>query len=307
MQAVSHGRRAGSSRPRGRRRSFNVVLVLAVGMLCACLPSLASADPISYVAMGDSYTAAPGVLPPSPTAPPQCGQSAINYPHLVSAVFQFSLTDVSCGGAKTENFTTEQFPGVTPPQFNALTPTTNVVSVGMGGNDFNAFGTLVFKCTAIDSAWLKEHGNVGAPCKAALETFIQGVLVADVAPSNAALAGIRERSPNAKVFVVGYPEITPQNGFCPTAIPWTTGDLNWFRTIEQQGNELKKIGALANHDFFVDTFTPSIGHNACEPVGKRWIEPIIGSLTKVPLHPNAAGQVADAVDVGLSMALNGVL
>ena len=109
------------------------------------------------------------------------------------------------------------------------------------------------------------------------------------------------------MFVVGYPEITPLNGFCPTAIPWTTGDLNWFRSIEQQGNALKKAGAIANHDIFVDTFTPSIGHNACEPVGKRWIEPLIGSLTGVPVHPNATGQQVDAIDVGLSMVLHGAL
>jgi hypothetical protein len=177
----------------------------------------------------------------------------------------------------------------------------------MGGNDFNAFGTLVFECTAIDSAWLKEHGNVGAPCKAALESEIQNDLSKDVAPSNKALAEIRERSPDATVFVVGYPEITPQNGFCPSAIPWTTEDLSWFRTIEKQGNALKREGALANHDVYVDTFRPSIGHNACEPVGTRWIEPILNPLTKVPLHPNAMGQEADAVDVGLSMLFHGVL
>jgi hypothetical protein len=257
--------------------------------------------------MGDSYTAAPGVLPVSPTAPAQCGQSAINYPHLVAAAFQFSLKDVSCGGAKTENFTNEQFPGITPPQFSALTPTTKVVSVSMGGNDFNAFGTLVGVCSAIDSAWLKAHGNVGAPCKETLESFIQFALREDVAPSNAALEEIRALSPNAKVFVVGYPEITPLNGFCPTALPWTTGDLNWFRSIEQQGNALKKAGARANHDIFVDTFTPSIGHNLCEPVGKRWIEPLINPLTGVPVHPNVLGQVADAVDLGLSMVFNGAL
>jgi hypothetical protein len=229
---------------------------------------------------------------------------------LVASVLGLSLTDVSCGGAKTENFEKEQvlaFPPNNPPQFNALAPTTNVVSVGMGGNDFNAFGTLVFECTKIDSAWLAANGNVGAPCKTALEGFVQKVLNEDVAPSNAALAEIRALSPKAKVFVVGYPEITPANGFCPTAIPWTTGDLTWFREIEQQGNALKRSEALANHDVFVDTFPLSTGHNACEPVGTRWIEPIIGSLTGVALHPNATGQQADAVDVGLSMVLHGVL
>lgn len=283
------------------------MLVLVVGMLSVCLPSVANATGLSYVAMGDSYTAGPGIAPVSPTAPAQCGQSAANYPHLIASVLHLSLTDVSCGGAKTENFTNEQFPGITPPQFNALSSTTNVVSLGMGGNDFNTFGTLLVGCIEIDGAWLAAHGNVGAPCKAELESFVQASLSADVAPANAALAEIRALSPSAKVFVVGYPEITPANGFCPTAIPWTTGDLTWFREIEQQGNALKKAGAIANHDTFVDTFTPSIGHNACEAVGKRWIEPINGSLTGVPLHPNATGQQADAIDVGLSMVLHGVL
>jgi hypothetical protein len=308
MQAVRHGRRAGSSR-RGRRHlRLNVMLVLVVGALSACLPSVANAAGASYVAMGDSYTAGPGIPPASPTAPAQCAQSAKNYPHQVAAWLQLSLTDVSCSGAKTENFTDEQFPGVTPPQFSALTPTTDVVSVGMGGNDFNAFATLVEKCTIIDyySGYLATHGNVGAPCQEALEPFAQFVLKEDVAPSNAALAQIRALSPNAKVFDVGYPEITPLNGFCPTAIPWTTGDLRWFNLIEQQGNALKRAEANANHDTFVDTFTPSIGHNACEAVGKRWIEPLNGSLTGVPLHPNALGQDVDSVEVWLSMVFRGV-
>ena len=305
MQAVRYGRRAGGSR-RGRRHlHLNVMLVLVAGALSACLPSVANAAGASYVAMGDSYTAGPGILPVSPTAPADCAQSGANYPHLDAFFLGLSLTDVSCSGAKTENFTVAQYPDQ-PPQFNALKPTTKVVTVGMGGNDFNVFGTLVGGCTAIDGPWLATHGNVGAPCQAALESFVQSALSADVAPSNAALAQIRALSPNAKVFVVGYPEITPANGFCPAAIPWTTGDLTWFRAIEQQGNALKKAGAIANHDTFVDTFTPSIGHNACEPVGKRWIEPLIGSLTGVPVHPNATGQQADAIDVGLSMVLHGV-
>jgi GDSL-like Lipase/Acylhydrolase family len=282
------------------------MLVLVVGALSACLPSVANAAGASYVAMGDSYTAGPGILPVSPTAPADCFQSAANYPHLDAFFLGLSLTDVSCSGAKTENFTVAQYPDQ-PPQFNALKPTTKVVTLGMGGNDFNVFGTLLVGCTKIDGPWLAANGNVGAPCKAALESFVQSALSADVAPSNAALVQIRALSPNAKVFVVGYPEVTPANGFCPTAIPWTTGDLKWFRDIEQQGNALKKAGASANHDIFVDTFTPSIGHNACEPVGTRWIEPLIGSLTGVPMHPNATGQQVDAIDVGLSMVLHGVL
>jgi hypothetical protein len=136
--------------------------------------------------------------------------------------------------------------------------------------------------------------------------LVTTILKEDVAPAETALARIHVLAPKAKVFVVGYPEITPLNGYCPAAIPWTTGDLRWFNLVEQRGNANIRAEAIANHAIYVDTFTPSIGHNACEPVGKRWIEPLFGSLTGVVVHPNAFGQDADAFDVGLSMVLHGV-
>ena len=253
--------------------------------------------------MGDSYTAGPGITPVSPTAPADCAQSAANYPHLDAFFLGLSLTDVSCSGAKTENFTVAQYPDQ-PPQFNALTPSTKVVTVGMGGNDHNLFGTLLAGCTALDIS----HANSGAPCQEAYEAFVTKTYEENRAPQEAALAEIHVLAPKAKVFVVGYPEITPLNGYCPAAIPWTTGDLRWFNLdVQQRGNALVRAEAIANKATFVDTFTPSIGHNACEPVGVRWIEPLFGSLTGVPVHPNALGQDHDAIDVGLTMLLHGVL
>lgn len=303
MQAVRHGRRTGGNR-RGRRHlHVNVTLVLVVGALSACLPSVANAAGASYVAMGDSYTAGPGITPVSPTAPADCGQSEANYPHLVASALRLSLTDVSCSGAKTEDFTVAQFPDQ-PPQFDALTPSTKVVTVGMGGNDGNLFGTLVAGCTALDFG----HPNSGAPCQEAFEGFVTKTREEDIAPQEAALAEIHVLAPRAKVFVVGYPEITPVNGYCPAALPWTTGDLRWFNLdVQRRGNATLMREAIANNATFVDTFTPSIGHNVCEPVGVRWIEPLFGSLTGVPVHPNALGQEHDAIDVGLTMLFHGVL
>jgi GDSL-like Lipase/Acylhydrolase family len=278
------------------------MLVLVVGALSAWLPSVANAGGTPYVAMGDSYTAGPGILPASPTAPADCAQSAVNYPHLDAFFLGLSLTDVSCSGAKTENFTVAQYPDQ-PPQFNALTHSTKVVTVGMGGNDHNLFGTLVAGCTALDFG----HPNIGAPCQEHFEALVTKTLAEDVGPAEAALAEIHVLAPKAKVFVVGYPEITPLNGYCPTAIPWTTGDLKWFNLdVQQRGNAQTKALAIAKNATFVDTFTPSMGHNACEPVGVRWIEPLFGSLTGVPVHPNALGQDHDAIDVGVTMLLHGV-
>jgi hypothetical protein len=295
-------RRAGKTRRAGLDRRLSVLLVLAIGALALAVPSAAGAAQTSYVALGDSYTSAFGVMPLAPTAPPECGQSTLNYPHLVASALNLSLTDVSCGGAKTENFTVAQYPDQ-PPQFDALSPTTEAISVGMGGNDNNLFVSLLADCTSTDAG----QPNVGAPCKKKYEPLVKKTLEEDVAPGEKAYAEIHALSPNAKLLIVGYPEITPQNGYCPTAIPWTTGDLKWFRDgVTARGNALLRRLARAHNATFVNTFGPSKGHNACEPVGTRWIEPLIGSLTGVPVHPNATGEEHAAVDLEKAMHKAGI-
>jgi hypothetical protein len=284
------------------RSVLKLALIVAAGALSAALPAAANAAGASYVAMGDSYTAAPGVTPQSLTTPPECGQSERNYPHLVAAALGLSLTDVSCGGAKTEDFTVAQFPDQ-PPQFDALSPSTEVVTVGMGGNDHNLFETLVVGCTEADFG----KPNVGAPCKKELEGFVNQTFEEDAKPQEEALAEIHVLAPKAKVFIVGYPEITPVHGYCPTAIPWTTDDLHWFHEkVQARGNASFRREAKSNDAVFVNTFGPSAGHNACEAVGTRWIEPLFGSLTGVAVHPNALGEENDAFDVERQMLNHGV-
>jgi hypothetical protein len=287
--------------PRRPRQKLTVLLVAAAGVLGAALPSASSAAGPAYVAMGDSYTAGPGIAPASPTAPADCAQSAANYPHMVAAALNLSLTDVSCSGANTGDFTVAQFPDQ-PPQFNALSSSTQVVTIGMGGNDHNLFGTLVQGCSESDLF----AGNVGTPCKKKYGGFVKQVQGEDLGPAEEALREVHTLAPNAKVFVVGYPEITPKEGYCRKAIPWTSGDLKWFHSVEGHGNAELKAEAKANNAVFVDTFKPSAGHNACEEVGVRWIEPLFGSLTGVPVHPNAVGEENDAFDVEQAMLTHGV-
>ena len=39
----------------------------------------------------------------------------------------------------------------------------------------------------------------------------------------------------------------------------------------------------------------SLGHDACEPEGTRWIEPAVDPINAFPVHPNATGEAAMAV------------
>jgi hypothetical protein len=282
------------------RRLALAVLGLLACALCA-LPATAGAAGAKYVAMGDSYTSGPGILPYAEGAPAQCGQSSLNYPHLVAKALNLSLTDVSCGGAKTENFTVAQYEDQ-PPQFDALGSSTEIISYGMGGNDNNLFGTLVQGCSETD---ISTPGK--APCEAKYEAFVKESFEKDKAPQEQALREMKELAPHAKVFVVGYPEITPKKGFCPAQLPWTEGDLKWFRNkVQNVGNADIKAAAKALGATFVDTFKASEGHNLCEPIGTRWIEPLEGSLTGIPVHPNAIGEEQDAFDVEQAMLDHGV-
>ncbi len=299
MRGMSDARRCAPT----RRRTLAVLVGLAAALLWA-LPAAASAHPISYVSIGDSYTSGPGVLPYEENeAAEKCGRSTQNYPHLVASALNLTLNDVSCGGATTSDETEEQIPGVTPPQDDALSESTEVVTVGMGGNDGGLFGGLLQGCTESD-VLKPEPGK--APCRAKYENFVTETFAADKPAEEAALVHIKELAPHAKVFVVGYPDIAPKHGHC-LQFPWHDADMKWFRNkVEKVGDKMIKAGAEAHGATFVETFKGSQEHNACQEPGVRWIEPLVGSLTGVPVHPNAEGEEALASYVELAMLKAGV-
>src|SRR5881227_1384907 len=123
-----------------------LVLVLAcVAFALIAAAQAAQAAPLSYVALGDSYSAASGVLPPDPAAPPECLRSLVNYPHVIASHIGAQLTDVTCGGAQSSHFFTSQYQGV-PPQLDALSKGTRLVTMTIGGNDSNLFIDVVSDC-----------------------------------------------------------------------------------------------------------------------------------------------------------------
>lgn len=283
----------------GTRSIRGSVLVLSLLSLCAIAPAAANAK--SYVSLGDSYVSGPGILPPAEGAPLDCTQSARNYPHLTAKALGLSLRDVSCGGATTANLTTEaQFPDQ-PPQLEALTASTEVVSVGIGGNDNNLFIGTLATCGAEDLVVL-----FGTPCKDTFGNRLSEEIKADEPVVSAAFHEIGVRSPSAKVFVVSYLDILPQHGSCWPTVPLTTGDVAYLNGVEQELNAMLSTAAAANGDTFVDMFTPSIGHDACKPEGTRWVEPVLPESDAFTVHPNEKGMEADAAELEATMARQGI-
>ena len=299
FDTVPHRRAA---RGTGLREAGVALLTTTVLVLGVSAATAGAATRLNYVALGDSYTAGPGISPSSPTAPILCLQSAANYPHLTATAEGWNLTDVSCSGATSSNMTSAQYPGV-PPQFNALSSSTNVVSVGIGGNDNDLFLGALVSCGITDIA---DFLNIGAPCKAVFGNTFANDVTSDAPNIAEVIQGIHSQSPNATVFVVGYPDILPQSGNCYPTMPLTTGDVSYLNGIEQDLNSMLQSQAAANGATFVNTYTPSIGHDACKSASVRWVNPIIATNGGISVHPDPTGEAEMALFVQSSMATKGL-
>ncbi len=290
----------------GRRTTLRPALILALAGLVLTLSTTgsvaANAQTLNYVALGDSYTAGAGILPLSSTASLLCLQTSENYPHLVSSANGWSLDDVSCSGATSSNMTTSQYPGVGP-QFNALSSSTNVVTVGIGGNDNGLFLDALVSCGVLD---IVDFLNIGSPCKAVFGNTWANDVTSDSSTIGAVIQGIHSHSPSAQVFVVGYPDILPQSGNCYPTMPLTTGDTSYLNGVEKDLNSMLQSEASANGATYVDTFTPSIGHDACKSSSVRWVNPIIATNGGISVHPDPTGEAEMAKFVESSMASRGL-
>lgn len=262
-----------------------VLALLVVGQAASAAPA-----PLEYVNMGDSYSAGSGIVPPAPGAPPQCTQSALNWGHDLAAAGGYHLTDVSCGGAQTKDFTTSQFPGVAP-QLDALSTATRLVTMTIGGNDNNVFINAI---TACGSAAATTAGQ-GNPCQRTYgNTFVNTINNSTYPNLVKALAAVRLKAPKARVAISGYLQILPPTQGCYPLMPVAVGDVPYLNGIEAALNDAVRRAAARTGVTFLDESATSAGHDACQPIGTRWVEPVVGSSNYIQVHPNALGEQAMA-------------
>ncbi|WP_020672190.1 SGNH/GDSL hydrolase family protein [Amycolatopsis nigrescens] len=269
------------------------IVATCAAVLCVAalpVPAAAAPAPASYVALGDSYSSGPGIPEQRPDSGP-CARSTRNYPSLVAgALAPAEFRDVSCSGAVTGNMTGPQ--GTAPPQFDALGADTELVTLGIGGNDAG-FASIVFTCAGLGS-----QDPAGKPCtdhytKDGVDQI--EATFAEVAPKVAAtLQGIHERAPKATVVLVGYQTILPDaKADCApgnrNATMVAEGDLPYLTAKERSFAAMLSAQAAANGALFVDSRAASVGHDACRAPGTRWIEGIYDAVDAAPVHPNALG------------------
>jgi lysophospholipase L1-like esterase len=267
-------------------------------LLAATTATAATAAPTGkYVSLGDSYAAGP-LIPGQVNL--GCLRSDHNYPSLVAAAIGSSAhPDPSCSGATTVDMTHSQANGpitVNGPQLSAVTSDDGLVTLTIGGNDIG-FVDIILTCAA--ESLVSPFGDPCTDQYTAGGTDQLAAAINATGPKVAAvLQAVHQRAPQAKVLVVGYPDILPEhNNGCWPLEPIAYGDVSYLRATEKRLNAMLAAQAAANGAQYVDTYTPTIGHDICQLPGTKWIEGAVPLAAAAPFHPNAQGEAAMAAAV----------
>ncbi|MEU5791225.1 SGNH/GDSL hydrolase family protein [Micromonospora purpureochromogenes] len=252
-----------------------LVALLATVLGVVLVPGTAQAATVNYVALGDSYSSGVGAGPYDLST---CLRSEKSYAPLwaaANAVTSFRFP--ACGGAVTAD--------VINSQVNSLSTSTTLVTVTIGGNDAG-FADVITSC---------RFGSTSTCTNAVNESrsFATSTLPGRL---DATYAAIRNRAPNARLVVLGYPRLF-ETTYCGLLAMST-----YKRTILNEAADLLATviadRARAAGATFADTRPFFAGHGVC--AADPWIRDVSGVIEAY--HPNAAGY-----RYGYLPALNAVL
>lgn len=271
------------------RLGITVVLgVLSAG--CATEPPAGpgSAARPDYVAMGDSYAAAPGV--PESAAPRGCHKSTNNYPAILARRLAASaLHDVTCSGATSDDVISREQKtdhGLMPRQIDMIGPPTDLITVTIGANDVGLAG---------DAESCEVKGPDPKPCTATLVVdnvdSVSRSITAQVPVWAAMIDQLRTNAPRARIILVGYGMFIRPGG-CFPAQPLLPGDADYLQAkVAELDDRQRQLAAQKGIEFF-DTRSMSQGHDMCAPAADRYVEGYPDGAAGVPLHPTALGATA---------------
>ncbi|WP_202233025.1 ricin-type beta-trefoil lectin domain protein [Actinacidiphila reveromycinica] len=253
----------------------------------------ATAAGLDYVAMGSSFAAGPGI-PPSQTGTgaAACARSQNNYASEVARDIGANLTDASCSGATTANVLTTDQAGQ-PPQIDAVTSSTKLVTVTIGGNDVDYLGS-------IDSYSCQTGG--GSNCGSVDRTSIDQTFGVLAGRLENVVTAVHATAPQAKVLFVNYFTILPDSGVC-TGVPLTADQAAYERSIASRLVDATATAAAATGATLVDLAAASHGHDAC--AATPWVETYTPAAGRSQYHPNEAGMSGAAALVESALASTG--
>lgn len=238
-------------------------------------------DPVSYVALGDSYASGFG----AGSYQNACGQSPLGLPGLLDAKRKVELVaNATCAGAKvaTEAGGAVDLPEQVGQVDDLLSSDTDLVTISAGGNDAG-FAELAAVCAT-------QLPEVCAQAIAATNTATLPALAGNL---DILYGQIRAEAPDATVVVTGYPHLfSPEFGNEVIFSSPDSGDVVFplasqvaFNVGTDALNTLIRTRAEAYGFVFVDVVPAFDAHGLGSP--RPWITFQPGAADN--LHPTARG------------------
>ncbi len=268
-----------------QRRTIAAAIALC---LAGCAPmevADASIPPAAkYVSMGSSFAAGANIGPLQAGSPERCGRTTNNYASLLAARARLTLTDVSCGGAKTDHILGPW--DELPPQIEAVTGDTRLVTITIGGNDVNYVSWLFASGCKFGISMRPGPCLSGPPpgddLFAKLDTNLRGIT-----------AEVRRRAPNAKLVFVQYVTLVSETS-CPLEAV-NPEDAQIARGIATRLAAVTDAAARDSGAMVLKADDLSATHTPCS--AQPWANGLhtdYDMKNGAPWHPNAAGHAAIA-------------
>ncbi|MFZ1812383.1 MAG: GDSL-type esterase/lipase family protein [Candidatus Saccharimonadales bacterium] len=210
---------------------------------------------LNYVALGDSFSSGEGVPPfmaGTDTSTDKCHRSVGAYAMLLDADPSLNLNLTSfraCSGATTQTMVSGW--NGEGNQLSAITSTTDVVTVTIGGNNVE-FATFVENCLTPGTGGCAEGTESYNLVMQRIDQLLLGHLVTLFGQIQTQLTN---GNTTAKVYVVGYPRIVVQTG-APCSLLYTLGTDEQDAAL-QITNALNSRIALVVHAFRISHFPNS--------------------------------------------------
>lgn len=258
------------TRTRWWRRAARLVVAGALGAVAALVGVSPAHAAVPYTALGDSYTSGVGTRTYYDDGT-SCYRSPYAYPVIDARRLGATLTFAACSGARTYD--------VRDRQLGSLNTGTRYVTVQVGGNDAG-FSSVISQCA---KPWPYTCWNEIDAAKSFIRNTLPGRL-------NDLYSRIRNKAPNARVVVLGYPRLF--NGEECNAVsrisPGEQAELN--RTADLLSTTIQGRAQAAGF-IYVDPRPAFIGHAVCDDV--EWINGASWPVNE-SYHPNRSGHVGFA-------------
>lgn len=257
----------------------------------------------NYVALGDSYSSGDGAgdYIPSTAEPDGCWRSENAYPKVIEEEFDFagSLAFYACSSHEGSEMI-EQI-GTPESQIERVTENTSLVTLGIGGNDLGfipVLRTCMVRMPLLESSVCVEQEEEIDKRMEEFEKTLTEIL-----------GEVHDRAPDARILVLGYPRLFPEE---PPGMYYTltTSDQLWLNGLAERFNELIRdvvyevdggvYGARETGSVeYVNTFSALSGHEVS--ADEAWLNGIVLDqlgeglrVDRASFHPTAQGQLSIA-------------